>query len=101
MKYKEKPRNFKFWFHVQRIFWEILPTLSVYSAMRLLYTIVPTVLLAQITEFTSRRSELAERRANTEKKKFAEHTSEGYIAATKEAAKGLRNDFLKWILLLL
>jgi len=37
--------GFKRWYHVQHIFWNILPMLSVYSAMKLLNAIVPTVMI--------------------------------------------------------
>jgi len=42
--------GFRKWFAVQTIFWDILPTLSVYSAMRLLYQIVPLVFLSNMTQ---------------------------------------------------
>lgn len=41
--------GFRKWFAVQTIFWDILPTLSVYSAMRLLYQIVPLVFLSNVS----------------------------------------------------
>jgi len=80
---------------------DLLPTLSVYSAMRLLYTIVPTVLGAQIGEFKARRDELEERSDNTDKKKLPEHTTDEYKEATKTFATILRKEFLTWLLQLL
>lgn len=44
------PRTFTRWFAVNQIFWDLLPTLSVYSAMRLLYCIVPTIFLQAVCE---------------------------------------------------
>lgn len=43
-------QGFRKWNAIATIFWETLPTLSVYSAMRLLYNIVPTVLISRVTE---------------------------------------------------
>jgi len=52
--------GFRKWFAVQTIFWDILPTLSVYSAMRLLYIIVPAVLSAKVTAFLAAFAERKE-----------------------------------------
>jgi len=50
--------GFRKWFAFQNIFWQILPTLSVYSAMRLLYIIVPITLTSRLTEMVAQRKEL-------------------------------------------
>jgi len=42
--------GFRRWWWVQNIFWETLPTLSSYSAMKLLNAIVPTVATARLFE---------------------------------------------------
>lgn len=49
--YKVKQSDgFKRWFSVQKIFFDILPSMSVYSAMKLLYYVVPTVLISKTNE---------------------------------------------------
>lgn len=50
-------KGFRRWYAVQSIFWDILPTLSVYSAMRLLYSIVPAVLSAKVGELIANLQE--------------------------------------------
>jgi len=42
--------SFTRWYHVTQIFWETLPLLSSYSAMKLLNCIVPTVFISTLTE---------------------------------------------------
>jgi hypothetical protein len=57
----DKTDGFKRWFSCQSIFWDVLPSLSCYSAMKLLNCIVPTVLSTRafelITEVTERKAE--------------------------------------------
>lgn len=43
-------KGFKRWYCVQALFWELMPTLSTYSAMKLLKEIVPSFFIANITE---------------------------------------------------
>lgn len=43
--------GFRKWYAIQRMCWDILPTLSVYSAMRLLNAIVPAVITATSKEY--------------------------------------------------
>lgn len=50
-------KGFRKWYAIQQIFWDILPSLSVYSAMKLLYNIVPAVLTAKVTELIGARQE--------------------------------------------
>lgn len=50
-------QGFRKWYAIQEIFWDILPSLSVYSAMKLLYNIVPAVLTAKVTALIGARQE--------------------------------------------
>jgi len=43
-------KGFKKWFSVQAIYWDIMPALSMYSAMKLLNVIVPSIFCAKLFE---------------------------------------------------
>lgn len=45
-----RSQGFTKWFSIYTIFWSTLPTLSIFSAMKLLYSIVPTILISRASE---------------------------------------------------
>merc|ERR1711860_372173 len=61
MKYRE---GFKRWNSCQYVFWEVLPILSSYSAMKLLNSIVPSVFLANLfNNIESTREAVSEKKS--------------------------------------
>jgi len=59
----QRERDFRRWFNVQKIFWETVPRLSVYSGMRLLYSCVPIVLTSDVCEIIDTVSQETRQRA--------------------------------------
>jgi hypothetical protein len=57
--------GYRKWFAVQDIFFQIFPILSVYSAMRLLYCIVPLVLISDIFAYIAWSKEVREEKSKT------------------------------------
>jgi hypothetical protein len=43
-------RGFNRWFHIQHLFWDMLPMLSCYSAMKLLGRVVPAIVFEELKE---------------------------------------------------